>query len=92
MTRNGEVRKIRRSFTLSAVAVTFISETRQRLGAKSDSEALNLFLRESMLEAKRQEIDEAYKDYYDTASDEVLAEEREWAELTGSNMWCGIPE
>jgi hypothetical protein len=92
MTRNGEVRKIRRSFTLSAEAVTFISETRLRRGAKSDSDALEMLLREAMLEAKRQEIDAAYKEYYDTASDEDLAEQREWAEMAGPSMWRGIPE
>jgi hypothetical protein len=92
MTRNGEVRKIRRSFTLSPEAVAFVSETRQRCEVKSDSQALELLLREAMLEAKRQAIDAAYKEYYDTASDEVLAEQREWAELTGPNMWRGIPE
>jgi hypothetical protein len=89
---NPNVRKIRRTFTLSTEAVKFISETRQRCGAKSDSEALDVLLREAMLEAKRQEIDAAYKEYYDMASDEVLAEQREWAELTGPNMWRGIPE
>ena len=92
MTRNGEVRKIRRSFTLSAEAVTFISETRLRRGAKSDSDALEMLLREAMLEAKRQEIDAAYTEYYDTASDEDLAEQREWAEMAGPSMWRGIPE
>ena len=92
MIMNPDARKMRRSFTLSPEAVRFISETRQRCGAKSESEALELLLREAMLEAKRQEIDAAYTEYYDTASDEDLAEQREWAEMAGPSMWRGIPE
>jgi hypothetical protein len=65
MIMNPDARKMRRSFTLSPEAVRFISETRQRCGAKSESEALELLLREAMLEAKRQEIDAACKEYYD---------------------------
>jgi len=72
--------------------VAFLSETREKRRAGSDSEALNLLLRELMLEAKRQAIDAAYKEYYDTASDEELAEQREWAELTAPNMLIGVPE
>jgi uncharacterized membrane-anchored protein len=72
--------------------VAFLSETREKRRAGSDSEALDLLLRELMLEAKRQAIDAAYKEYYDTASDEELAEQREWAELTAPNMWIGVPE
>lgn len=72
--------------------MAFLSETREKRRAGSDSEALDLLLRELMLEAKRQAIDAAYKEYYDTASDEELAEQREWAELTAPNMWIGVPE
>ncbi len=53
---------------------------------RSDSEALELLLRELIFEAKRREIDAACKEYYDTASDEELAEQREWAEAVGSNL------
>jgi len=85
-------RRIRRTFTLSREAIAFISETRDRRGMASDSEALDLLLREAILEAKQREIDAAYKEYYDSASDEVLAEQGEWAELTAPNMFIGIPE
>jgi hypothetical protein len=85
-------RKIKKSFTLAPEAVAFLSETREKRKAGSDSEALDLLLRELMQEAKRQAIDAAYKEYYDTASDEELAEQREWAEQTAPNMWIGVPE
>ena len=83
---------VKRSFTLSAEAVAFLGETRRKRKLGSDSEALDLLLREAMLEAKRREIDAAYKEYYDTASDEELAEQREWAEMTGPNIFAGVPD
>jgi len=92
MTIQATARKMKRSFTLTPEAVAFVGEARQKRGAGSDSEALDLLLRELMLETKRQEIDAACKEYYDTASDEDLAEQREWAKLAGSNIWNGVPE
>jgi hypothetical protein len=92
MTIQAMARKMKKSFTLTPDVVAFVGETRQRRGAGSDSEALDLLLREVMLDAKRQEIDAACKEYYDTASDQDLAEQREWAEMTGPNMFRGVPE
>ena len=85
-------RKIKRSFTLTPDAAKFITESRRRRKSRSDSEALDLLLRELMTEANRQEIDAACKTYYDEASDEELAEQREWANQTSQNMWIGVPE
>ncbi len=92
MTTQATTRKIRRSFTLSAEAVAFVRETRQQRGARSNSEALGLLLQEAMLESKRREFDAACKEYYDTASDEDLAEQREWAVRTGPNLLIATPE
>lgn len=92
MTMQATTRKMKRSFTLSPEAVAYVGRTRQKRGASSDSEALDLLIREAMLEAKRQEIDVAYKEYYDTASDAELAEQREWAEMVGPNIFLGVPE
>jgi hypothetical protein len=84
MTVQTTSRKMKRSLTPDVVA--FVGEMRQKRGAGSDSEALDLLLREAMLEARRREIDDAYKEYYDTASDEDLAAERDWADLVGPNI------
>ena len=92
MTKHAATRMVKRNFTLSAEALAFLGETRRKRGLRSDSAALDLLLREAMLEAKRREIDAAYKEYYDTASDEELAEQREWAEMTGPNIFAGVPE
>jgi len=86
MTTQATARKLKRSFTLTPESIAFVSETRHKRRAGSDSEALDLLLRESMLEAKRRQLEAATKAYYDTASDEELAEQREWAEMTGPNM------
>jgi hypothetical protein len=79
-------RKMKRSFTLTPESVAFVAQTRQRRQAGSDSEALDLLLREMMLEAKRQQLDAACKAYYDSASEEELAEQRLWAEMVGPNI------
>lgn len=92
MTVQATNRKMKRSFTLTPESVAFVAETRQRWQTGSDSEALDLLLRELRMEAKRQVIDAACKEYYDTASDQELAEQREWAEMTAPNMWAGVPE
>jgi len=90
MTMQATVRKMKRSFTLTPESVAFVAQTRQKRKAGSDSEALDWLLRELMLEAKRQAIDAAYKEYYDTASDAELAEELEWAEMVGPNIMVDI--
>jgi hypothetical protein len=92
MTMQATNRKIKRSFTLMPESVAFVGETREKRGAGSDSEALDLLLRELMLEAKRREIDAACQEYYDGASDKDLTEQRQWAEMAGPNIWNGIPE
>lgn len=92
MTIQATTRNIRRSFTLAPEALAFVKESRQRLGAASNSQALELLLREAMRQAKPREIDAACKEYYDTASEEDLAEQREWAERTGPNMMNMAPE
>jgi hypothetical protein len=92
MTLQATTRRVKRSFTLTPDVAAFVTETRQRQRAKSDSEALVLLLRESMLEAKRRQLDADYKNYYDTASEEELAEQREWEEMAGPNILLEPPE
>jgi hypothetical protein len=81
---------MKRSFTLTPESVSFVRETRKQRRANSDSEALDLLLRESMLQAKRRKLDAATKAYYDSASDEELAEQSEWAEMAGPNIFVDM--
>jgi hypothetical protein len=90
MTIPSTARKLKRSFTLTPESVAFVTQTRQQRRANSDSEALDLLLRELMLEAKRRQLDAATKTYYDTASSEELAEQREWAEMAGPNIFVDM--
>jgi hypothetical protein len=90
MTIQATTRRVKRSFTLTPDVAAFVTETREKQRAKSDSEALVLLLRELMLESKRQQLDAAYKAYYDTASDEELAEQSEWAEMAGPNIMLDL--
>ncbi len=92
MTKQAANRKVKRSFTLAPESVVFLHEARLQRKANSDSEALDQLLRDLRLEAMQRGLDAAYKEYYDTASDEVLQEQHEWAEGSGPNMFVGIPE
>jgi hypothetical protein len=92
MTAQATTRKMKKSFTLAPESVAFLSETRLRRQAASDSEALDLLLRELMLEAKRQQLEAATKEYYDTASDEELAEQLEWARMVGPNILLDVEQ
>jgi hypothetical protein len=92
MSTQATQRKLKCSFTLSPDSVAFVRQSRERLQAASDSEALDLLLREKILATKQEEIDAAYKNYYDTVSEEVLTEQREWAELASRGMWADVPE
>jgi len=83
-------RKIKRSFTLSPETVAFVGETRLKRRAGSDSEALDLLLHEAMIEARQQEIDAACKQYYDDASVEQVAEQREWEKVVGAKVFLGV--
>jgi hypothetical protein len=86
MTVKATSRRIKRSFTLDPELLSFLSETRRRRRARSDSEALHLLLRESMLRARRKEIDAAFTDYYDSIPGSELATQQDWADLTGPNL------
>jgi hypothetical protein len=90
MTLQATARKMKRSFTLTPESVAFVAEMRKKRRAGSDSEALDLLLRELMLQAKRRQLDAATKAYYDSASDEELAEQREWAEMAGPNIFVDM--
>lgn len=92
MTTQATSRRVKRSFTLTPEVAAFVTETRQKQHAKSDSEALVLLLRELMLESKRKQLEAATKAYYDAAEDEELVEQREWAEQTSRSLWNGVPE
>jgi hypothetical protein len=82
--------KVKRSFTITPESAAFLREARQEINAGSDSEALDLLLREAMHKRKLAAIETAYTDYYDSVTDAQVTEEREWAEMAGPNVLAGI--
>jgi hypothetical protein len=77
--KNQAQQRIKKSYSISREAESFVRQTRQARKIKSDSEALDQLLRESIATHRRGSIDAAYKAYYDAASDGDLAAENEWA-------------
>jgi hypothetical protein len=84
--------KIKRSFTISPESAAFLQEARQQSNAGSDSEALDLLLRELMLKRRLAAIEAAYTDYYDAISGDQLQEDSAWAEMAGRSLVTGVDQ
>jgi hypothetical protein len=92
MPQAAQARKVKCSFTLTHQAADFLRQTREERKTRSASETLEQLLEELILARKREELDRAITEFYDNAPDEVLAEERAWAQNSAADMWIGIPE
>ena len=90
MTPQATLNKVKRSFTISPESAAFLREARAERNAQSDSETLDLLLKEQLELRKLAAIDAAYTDYYDSISNELIEEEREWAKNVGKNVFAGI--
>jgi hypothetical protein len=85
-------RKLKASFTLTPESLEFVRQMRVDRNAGSDSEALDMLLRELAQQEQLRQLDAAVKEYYDNATDEELAEQDSWARGAGPNMFAGVPE
>ena len=83
-------RKIKKSFSISLESESFIRRTREERGAGSESEALDLLLSEMMAVEERRKIEAAYTDYYDSITNEELAEEAAWGSFTETQLAEGV--
>ena len=90
MTTQATLNKIKRSFTISPESAAFLRAVQAERKVRSESETLDLLLRELIEKVKLAEIDAAYAAYYDSASEEQLAEETEWAKQVGPNVFAGV--
>jgi hypothetical protein len=90
MSNHATGNKIKRSFTISPESAAFLRETRADRKVPSDSETLDLLLKELMEQRKLAEIDAAFEAYYDGATEVQLAEEAEWARMAGPNVLAGL--
>jgi len=74
-------RKAKKSFSLSVESVAFLEEMRQKSSAESISAILEEILQAVSREEKRAATDRAMTEYYNSLSDEEVAEERQWGEF-----------
>ncbi|HEY5329332.1 MAG TPA: hypothetical protein VIJ79_05570 [Acidobacteriaceae bacterium] len=79
-------RRIKKSYSISVEAESFVRKVRKARKIASDSEALDMLLRESIEVHRKSAVDAAYKAYYDSASDQELEEEKSWAEFGTAQM------
>ena len=86
MTTVTATRRIKKSYSISVEAESFVRKVRKTRKIASDSEALDLLLREAIEVHRKSAVDAAYKAYYDSASDQELEEEKSWAEFGSAQM------
>jgi hypothetical protein len=78
--------RVKKSYSISREAESFVRKVRKARSIASDSEALDQLLREAIEAHRKSRIDAEYKAYYDAASEADLAEEKVWAEFSESEM------
>jgi hypothetical protein len=86
MTNAISKRRIKKSYSISVEAESFVRKVRKARKIASDSEALDVLLREVIEVHRKSAVDAAYKAYYDSASDQELEEEKSWAEFGTEQM------
>ncbi len=88
---NVSTNKVKKSYSISPESERYIRKVRKARKIASDSQALDQILRDAQDAQKLAEINAAYTAYYDSATDEELAEERGWAAL-GEGALAGLPQ
>jgi hypothetical protein len=73
-----QTRKIKKSFSISPESEAFIKKSSRERRIKSESETLDLLLRELIAVRQQHALNTAYQDYYDSLTDEESAENRAW--------------
>ncbi|HZL29426.1 MAG TPA: hypothetical protein VFC39_23075 [Acidobacteriaceae bacterium] len=79
-------RRVKKSYSISVEAEGFVRKVRKARKIASDSEALDMLLRELIEVHRKSAVDAAYKAYYDSASDQELEDEKSWAEFGTAQM------
>jgi len=83
-------RKIKKSFSISVESDSFIRRNCKERKSNSESETLDALLSELKAIRQQQAIEAAYTDYYDSLSQEEVAEERAWATFAESQLAKGV--
>jgi hypothetical protein len=79
-------RKIKKSFSISVESDSFIRRSCKERKSNSESETLDVLLSELKAIRQQQAIETAYTDYYDSLSQEEVAEERAWGTFAESQL------
>lgn len=79
-------RKIKKSFSISVESDSFIRRNCKERKSNSESETLDALLSELKAIRQQQAIEAAYTDYYDSLSQEEVAEERAWGTFAESQL------
>jgi hypothetical protein len=79
-------RKVKKSFSISRESEAFIRKSSKERRIKSESETLDLLLRELISIRQQHALNTAYQDYYDSLTDEESAEHREWGTFAEAQL------
>lgn len=74
----GATRKQKRSYTLSLESVAFLERLRKSRRERSSSRVLDELISDARLRARRSEVHQAMDTYYDSLSDDEVAEDAAW--------------
>lgn len=83
-------RKVKKSFSISPESVLFIRKMRKERKARSESETLDGLLNELIAIQQQRGIEAAYSSYYDSLSDEEIAEDRAWGTFAEMQLINGV--
>jgi hypothetical protein len=87
---HGQARKVKKSFSISLESEAFLRQMRKERQVSSESETLDVLLRELMAAQKQRAIEFAYVDYYDSLSDEDMAEQGAWGTFAETQLTEGV--
>lgn len=79
-------RKIKKSFSISVESDSFIRRSCKERKSNSESETLDTLLSELMAIRQKTAIEAAYTNYYDSLSDDEVAEESAWGAFAESQL------
>ena len=79
-------RKIKKSFSISPESDSFIRRICKERKSTSESETLDVLLKELMTIRQQKAIEAAYSDYYDSLTEEEAAEQRAWGAFAESQL------
>ncbi|MHB1938787.1 MAG: hypothetical protein ACYCOR_19720 [Acidobacteriaceae bacterium] len=85
-----QIRKIKRSFSISPESNSFIRKAQKERKSRSESETLDALLRELMTIRQQRVIENAYSDYYDSLTEKEVNEERAWGAFAETQLIDGV--